>query len=408
MARVFLGLLSFAVILVVVSGAGDAKSHNKKGKKSDDVFAPPAKPVYTTGKQLVCEREKVQCGAGRECVADEDGEPTCICMRECVSHSHPVCGTNGKSYDNHCELHREACIEGIKIHIQHDGLCASMPSPTPETVKPVVCFQSDRDILRQKLIDWMIQQEIPAGWFTDGRSYKDIIQMFFDKYDETSDGKLDSNELLHFVEGNETVSNVTHNSEGENAILRGLCVDALIDISDDDADWALNLEEFQNCMNPEFSPPYRSCSLEDENYKDGAETKVNCNSCVCACGNWVCTAMVCDDEDPSLAKTSKDEINEKEKEDYDPAKDLPDEMTEDEFKEYIRKLTEDNVDEFLEEEVEGKIIEAEKKEKDLKKEIPGGKEDKMMKLSEKEIPVENFKMGKSVDKKEKSKDAHKL
>lgn len=36
------------------------------------------------------------------------------------------------------------------------------------------------------------------------------------------------------------------------------------------------------------------CALEDENYEDGAETQVECNRCVCACGNWVCTAMTCE------------------------------------------------------------------------------------------------------------------
>lgn len=35
------------------------------------------------------------------------------------------------------------------------------------------------------------------------------------------------------------------------------------------------------------------CALEDETYEDGAETQVECNRCVCACGNWVCTAMTC-------------------------------------------------------------------------------------------------------------------
>lgn len=35
------------------------------------------------------------------------------------------------------------------------------------------------------------------------------------------------------------------------------------------------------------------CALEDELYEDGAETQVECNRCVCACGNWVCTAMTC-------------------------------------------------------------------------------------------------------------------
>lgn len=50
---------------------------------------------------------------------------------------------------------------------------------------------------------------------------------------------------------------------------------------------------------PEFTSPlffgsYLECALEDESYEDGSETQVDCNRCVCACGNWVCTAMTCD------------------------------------------------------------------------------------------------------------------
>lgn len=39
------------------------------------------------------------------------------------------------------------------------------------------------------------------------------------------------------------------------------------------------------------------CALEDEVFEDGAETRMECNKCVCACGNWVCTALTCTGED---------------------------------------------------------------------------------------------------------------
>ncbi|XP_077985511.1 follistatin-related protein 1-like [Glandiceps talaboti] len=337
MAFKSLTLVLFAVVLVaVVLG----KEHQFDKEKIDEKVE---KPVREMKKKSVCEREKVQCGAGRECAETEDGEPTCVCIKACEDKHRPVCGTNGKSYDNHCQLHREACVEGIKIHVQHDGHCANKPSPTPESVKPVVCYQNDRDLLRQKLIDWMVANEVPAGWFKEGKTYKDIIKMFFEKFDETADGNLDSNEMLTFVMANTTASNITRDGESENAILRGLCVDALIDISDDDADWLLNLEEFEKCMNPEFKPAVRSCSLEDKAYHDGAVTKVNCNSCVCACGNWVCTAMSCDEKEDSMDKMEKLEKEVEEKEEFDPAEALPEEMTEDEFQEYLKKLTEGDI-----------------------------------------------------------------
>lgn len=115
--------------------------------------------------------------------------------------------------------------------------------------------------------------------------------------------------------------------------LRSLCVDALIELSDENADWKLSLNEFVNCLTPTYHPYERSkdklkscktcisvhnqvsikmvlllflrlsacfllslhkeCALEDQVFEDGAETQMECNKCVCACGNWVCTALAC-------------------------------------------------------------------------------------------------------------------
>ncbi|KAF2981610.1 hypothetical protein EK904_001072 [Melospiza melodia maxima] len=109
---------------------------------------------------------------------------------------------------------------------------------------------------------------------------------------DDGDSRLDSTEFLKFVEQNETAINITTYMDQEtNKLLRGLCVDALIELSDENADWKLSFNEFLKCLSPSFNPPEKKCALEDETYEDGAETQVECNRCVCACGNWVCTAM---------------------------------------------------------------------------------------------------------------------
>lgn len=41
---------------------------------------------------------------------------------------------------------------------------------------------------------------------------------------------------------------------------RGLCVDALIELSDENADWKLSFQEFLKCLNPSFNPPEKSMS----------------------------------------------------------------------------------------------------------------------------------------------------
>ncbi len=39
------------------------------------------------------------------------------------------------------------------------------------------------------------------------------------------------------------------------------CVDALIELSDENADWKLSFDEFLNCLKPGFNPPEKSKSL---------------------------------------------------------------------------------------------------------------------------------------------------
>uniref|UniRef100_A0A667XJ62 Follistatin like 1 n=1 Tax=Myripristis murdjan TaxID=586833 RepID=A0A667XJ62_9TELE len=242
---------------------------------------------------LVCSVcAKTFCGAGRECVSTDRGEPVCRCLQ------HWVCGSNGRSYRNHCELHREACVTQTKIHLQHRGHCINHQRPTSAPV--MVCFLSDRDWLRARVIQW-IQEEVESGdsLASNRSSANDLLQMYFQTYDN-GDSRLDSKEFLRFLQHNETSLNLTHSSNQENnLLLRSLCVDALIELSDENADWKLSLTEFINCLTPDYQPPERQCALEDEVFEDGAETQMECNKCVCACGNWVCTALTCEENDVS-------------------------------------------------------------------------------------------------------------
>ncbi|CAH2218735.1 follistatin-related 1 [Pelobates cultripes] len=252
-------------------------------------------PEEPKSKSKVC--ANVFCGAGRECAVTEKGDPTCLCIEKCKSHKRPVCGSNGKTYLNHCELHRDACLTGSKIQVDYDGHCKEKSSDVTTTNSPVVCYQADRDELRRRVIQWLETKTSPDGWFSKGSNYSEILEKYFKSYDD-GDSRLDSSEFLKFLEQNQTAINITtFKDEETNKILRGLCVEALIELSDENADWKLNFNEFVKCLNPDFNPPEKKCALEDETYEDGAETQVQCNRCVCACGNWVCTAMACEGKD---------------------------------------------------------------------------------------------------------------
>ncbi|XP_059215049.1 follistatin-related protein 1-like isoform X2 [Centropristis striata] len=254
--------------------------------------SPPVSSSPLAQDQSVC--SMTFCGAGRECVSTDKGEPVCRCLQRCDVTENWVCGSNSRSYRNHCELHRDACITHTKIHLEHGGHCQEKPTKTD--VSPIVCFLSDRDWLRDRVMQW-VQEEVESGNSTSNVTSADqLLQTYFKMYD-SGDSALDSKEFLSFLKHNETALNLTYSHTlGTNSLLRSLCVDALIELSDENADWKLSLTEFINCLTPTYHPYERKCALEDEVFEDGAETQMECNKCVCACGNWVCTALTCNGE----------------------------------------------------------------------------------------------------------------
>ncbi|XP_040057367.2 follistatin-related protein 1 isoform X1 [Gasterosteus aculeatus] len=274
-------LRGVAVLLLLALAVSDAEELQSKSKVCANVF----------------------CGAGRECTVTEKGEPSCLCIESCKPHKRSVCGSNGKTYRNHCELHRDACLTGLKIQVAHDGHCHEKKTDQ-SAASPVVCYSADRNELRSRVIQWLQTEVVPDGWFVKGSNFSDILLKYFKSYDN-GDSQLDSSELLKFIQQNDSVVELQSYADKEsNKLLKSLCVDALIELSDENADWKLSFDEFLNCLKPGFNPPEKKCALEDETYEDGAETQVECNRCVCACGNWVCTAMTCTDKTAAVDETA--------------------------------------------------------------------------------------------------------
>ncbi|KAK0092127.1 hypothetical protein PV326_002146 [Microctonus aethiopoides] len=74
------------------------------------------------------------CGAGRKChVSPDGGVALCVCLKKCGMRHRPVCGSDGKVYANHCELHRAACNRGKPLTVSRLMRCLHQAGFKPAT-----------------------------------------------------------------------------------------------------------------------------------------------------------------------------------------------------------------------------------------------------------------------------------
>jgi len=98
----------------------------------------------------------IRCRLGRTCQTDEGGRARCMCAgpEHCHPehqgdpkhlHHHEVCGSNGKTYPSHCEMHRQACLTGQRIRAGSD---LSTCQPQAETLDGDVKSQKPKSNLK--------------------------------------------------------------------------------------------------------------------------------------------------------------------------------------------------------------------------------------------------------------------
>ncbi|VVC98300.1 unnamed protein product [Leptidea sinapis] len=67
--------------------------------------------------------ESVKCGLREYCTLDVHGVAVCGCGPDCEEVIRPVCGSDGRTYDNPCLLDRTACLENRDIRVAYIGAC---------------------------------------------------------------------------------------------------------------------------------------------------------------------------------------------------------------------------------------------------------------------------------------------
>ena len=67
-----------------------------------------------------------RCETYQKCIIDRLGQASCICPSPCQQLLNPVCSSDGVTYDNECELRRQACITHARIYVAHTGPCGTL------------------------------------------------------------------------------------------------------------------------------------------------------------------------------------------------------------------------------------------------------------------------------------------
>ncbi|XP_072165244.1 follistatin-related protein 5-like [Diadema setosum] len=201
-------LLAVAVCVVEARPKRHRHHHNKK-KAQDSWHVNDVFPAVDA-----CSR--VECPKGSECFVNKTTNTAeCICRPYCKPHYKPVCGSDGVIYDNHCELHRAACLSGTRIVVHNNGCeghdetaassstSASSTASTPETPSPsmtpttrLICTPEETAQLKEELVAHYREQfNNPEDVDLPPLNKKYIVSLILNHYDTDGDDAISREEM---------------------------------------------------------------------------------------------------------------------------------------------------------------------------------------------------------------------
>uniref|UniRef100_A0A8C2T0M8 Follistatin like 4 n=1 Tax=Coturnix japonica TaxID=93934 RepID=A0A8C2T0M8_COTJA len=175
---------------------GSRRLHSDLGRLHQEVsgrFEVTRRKVLYGQDGLHASCEKKYCGRGSRCVVNRDtNQPECRCVEDCKSSYMPVCGSDGKFYENHCQLHRASCLQRKKIYIIHSKDCF---------FKGDSCTMASYRQLKSVLLELQAQRSAPPRRPSADRAAQKraLVEELFQHLDANRDGQLSSSELAQVM-----------------------------------------------------------------------------------------------------------------------------------------------------------------------------------------------------------------
>ncbi|XP_031427311.1 follistatin-related protein 4 isoform X1 [Clupea harengus] len=193
-----LAVCALAVLLGAALCLAEGRKSTDTAKRAEDASKGPQPPQKREadgeGPELTHEADggpcrRKFCGRGRQCVvASQTGQAECVCQDKCHPTFVPVCGSDGRFYENHCEVYRTSCHQKKRIYVVHSKDCF---------FKGESCTMTEYNKLKSMLLDMQLKgvKRKDKGYGNSMDEKRALVDAMFKYLDLNGDGRLGSEEL---------------------------------------------------------------------------------------------------------------------------------------------------------------------------------------------------------------------